>query len=222
MNRRIGLVHATLAAVEPVVRQFRAQAPDTAVLHFLDEGLLPLVEREGLSKRAVAELERLIARAVSSNVQGVLLTCSAYSPAVPDIQQRFALPIESVDEAMLRCALQHGSRIGVVATVTKAGPTTEALLRAYAAKDSQDITVSVAISPEAFAALQRGDVATHDQLIRERIASLLSSCDVVVLAQISMARALENAPAFPKPVLTSAELGVRAILSRVDGTARAS
>lgn len=222
MSRRIGLVHATLAAVQPVVRAFRAQAPDTALLHFVDEGLLPMVEREGLTKDAVAELERLVARAVDSNVQGVLLTCSAYSPAAPAIQRRFSLPIVSVDEAMLHCALQHGSRIGVVATVAKAGPTTAALLREYAARATRDITVSVAIAPEAFAALQRGDGATHDRLVREHIETLLPTCDVIVLAQISMARALENAPAYAKPVLTSVEPGVRAILSRVDENVRAS
>ena len=45
MSVRIGLVHATLAAVQPMVAAFRRYAPDVAVLHFLDEGLLPLVVR---------------------------------------------------------------------------------------------------------------------------------------------------------------------------------
>jgi hypothetical protein len=86
---KIGLVHATLAAVAPMVAAFKQHAPGTTLLHFLDEGLLPQVNREGLSAAAVGELERLVGRGVENGVDGVLLTCSAYSPAVPQVQARF-------------------------------------------------------------------------------------------------------------------------------------
>ncbi|MGH8021403.1 MAG: aspartate/glutamate racemase family protein [Opitutaceae bacterium] len=215
MSKRIGLVHATLAAVQPAIFAFRTHAPDAVLVHFLDEGLLPMVEREGLTPRAVAELERLVTRAFDSGVEGVLLTCSAYSPAAPAIQKRFSLPVVSIDEAMLRRALEHGSRIGVVATVARAAPATAALLRNYAAGISRNVTVLESVAPEAFAALQQGDGAAHDRLIRDYIAALLPACDVIVLAQISMARALDGAPIYHKPVLASVDTGVRATLARL-------
>jgi hypothetical protein len=215
MNVRVGLVHATLAAVQPMVAAFRRYAPEVALSHFLDEGLLPLVEREGLTPQAVGEVERLVARAVASGASGVLLTCSAYSPAVPDMQTRFAAPVLSVDEAMLRLALQYGSRIGVVATVAAAGPTTAKLLRDYAAKARRSVDIHVRVVPEAFAALQRQEGAHHDQLVRSQIEALLPVCDVVVLAQISMARALDGAPAYATPVLSSPEVSIRSLLARL-------
>jgi len=68
---------------------------------------------------------------------------------------------------------------------------------------------------EAFAALKSGDEERHDALVREQIVALLPACDVVVLAQISIARALTGAPAYAKPVLTSPEVSIRALLSRL-------
>jgi aspartate/glutamate racemase len=214
-NLRIGLVHATLAAVQPMVAAFRREAPGVTLLHFLDEGLLPQVDREGLSERATAELGRLVARAAETGADGVLLTCSAYSPAVPAVQARCAVPVASVDEAMLRAALEHGPRIGVVATVAAAGPTTAALLRAYAAENGGRADVAVRVVPEAFAELHAGRPEEHDRLVRAQIEALLPECDAVVLAQISMARAVAGAPAWPKPVLTSPATAIRAILSRL-------
>lgn len=215
MSACVGLVHATLAAVQPMIAAFRVHAPQVKLLNFVDEGLLPLAEREGLTAAAVAEIERLVSRAAASGADGVLLTCSAYSPCVPQIQSRCAAPVVSVDEAMLRGALTCGRRIGIVATVAAAGPTTAQLLRDYAAEAGRAVEIHVRVVPEAFAALKRDDGARHDLLVREQIADLVPDCDAIVLAQISMARALDGAPTYAKPVLTSPESSIRAILSRL-------
>jgi len=198
-----------------MVAAFREHAPAVNLLHFLDEGLLPLVNREGLTARAVGELERLVVRAADSGVDGILLTCSAYSPVVPSLQTRCSVPILSADDAMLHAALAIGPRLGVVATVEAAGPTTAALLRDLAAGSGQIPAVEVRVVPAAFAALKAGDGALHDRLVREQIIELLPFCDAIVLAQISMARALTGAPAYAKPVLTSPEVSIRALLARL-------
>jgi Asp/Glu/hydantoin racemase len=216
----IGLVHATLAAVQPMVAAFRRFAPDVKLLHFLDEGLLPMAERDGLTPAAVEEVERLIRRAIASGADGVLLTCSAYSPAVGAVQARIPAPVVSVDEAMLRGALECGRTLGVVATVSAAGPTTAKLLQTYAAENGRTIEVNVRVVPDAFAALKNDDGARHDALVREQIAALMPACDAVVLAQISMARAIDGMPPFAKPVLTSPETSIRAILSRLHSVPR--
>lgn len=215
MSARIGLVHATLAAVQPMVAAFRQEAPAVTLLHFLDEGLLPMVNRTGLDAAAVGELERLVARAAASGADGVLLTCSAYSPAVPEVQRKFSIPVVSVDEAMLRGALEQGTRIGVVATVEAAGPTTAKLLHAYAAEAGRAVDVQIRVVPEAFAALNAGDLARHDVLVRQQIDALLPASDVVVLAQISMARVVAGGAAFAKPVLTSPAVSIQSILGRL-------
>lgn len=198
-----------------MVAAFGAHSPGARLLHFLDEGLLLLANREGLTPRAVGELERLVKRATDSGAEAVLLTCSAYSPAVPEIQTRCPVPILSADDAMLRTALTLGSRIGVVATVEAAGPTTAQLLRDNAAETGRTVDVEVRVEPAAFAALKAGAVARHDELVRAQVAALLPHCDVIVLAQISMARALAGVPAYAKPVLSSPDISAQAILNRL-------
>jgi Asp/Glu/hydantoin racemase len=210
---KVGLVHATLAAVQPMVDALRRHAPHVVPMHFLDEGLLPLVNRVGLNADSVGELRRLVARAEASGVDGVLLSCSAYSPCVPELRGGFSVPVVSVDEAMVREAVGLGRRIGVVATVEAAGPTTRHLIEQCAAEAGRSVDVQVRVSPEAFAALNRGAGARHDALVRAEIEALLPESDVIVLAQISMARAVEGVRGWEKPVLTSAETSIRALLA---------
>jgi Asp/Glu/hydantoin racemase len=210
----IALVHATLAPAEPMVTAFRARAPDVGLMHFMDEGLLPLAEREGLTPRAIEAIGHLVARAEASGADGVLLTCSAYSPAVAELQKRVRVPVLSADEAMLRVAAEHGPRIGIVVTVAAAGPTTERLLHETARALGREIAPEVAVVPEAFAALKNGDGAKHDALVRAQVERLLPRVDAVVLAQISMARAASGV-SWAKPVLTSPEAAIDAILARL-------
>lgn len=220
MNARscLAFVHATLAPVEAMAAAARRIVPQATVRHFLDEGLLPLAEREGLTPAALDAIGHLVARAEASGAQGVLLTCSAYSPAVTELQRRVRVPVLSADEAMLREALGRGRRLGVVATVAAAGPTTVRMLQDYAAESGRAVETELAVVTEAFAALQRGEGAQHDALVREQIERVLPGVDAVVLAQISMARAAAGA-SFAKPVLTSPESSLRALLARMGAAA---
>lgn len=217
MNPRpcLAFVHATLAPVDAMAAAARRLAPQATVLHFLDEGLLPLAERDGLTPAALDAIGHLITRAETSGAHGVLLTCSAYSPAVPQLQRRVRVPVLSADEAMLRDAVQRGRRIGVVATVATAGPTTVKLLQDYAAEAGRELATELAVVTEAFAALKAGDGARHDALVREQIERLAPQVDAIVLAQISMARATVGAT-FARPVLTSPEASLRALLARLE------
>lgn len=215
MSPRIGLVHATLAAIDPMVVAFREQAAHAKLLHFLDEGLLEAANAHGLTDTVVAHFERLVDRAVDSGVDGILLTCSAFSPLAPGLRQRLAIPLVSADEAMLERAVQLGERVGVIATVEAAGPTTVKLLQRTAEAAGRTVAVKLAFAAGAFAALRSGDTSRHDQLIHEQIATLGHDCDVVMLAQISMARAAATFAGASRPILTSPTASIEALLARL-------
>jgi Asp/Glu/hydantoin racemase len=212
VSLRVGLVHATLAAVGPMVAAFRDRAPEARLLHFLDEGLLEAVNRDGLTPLLETEFERLARRAVDSGVDGILMTCSAFSPLAPSLRHRLSIPLVSADEAMLQRAVQLGPRIRVIATVDAAGPTAREFLQRTAAASHRSISVQVAMVPEAFAALRAGDGPRHDRLIQERIDALAPDSDVIVLAQISMARAAAGSVVSRVPVLTSPAASIDALL----------
>ncbi|MFK9094836.1 hypothetical protein [Bacillus salipaludis] len=44
---KIGLIHATTTAVNPIVKAFQEESTPVELLHFMDTGLLPMIEESG-------------------------------------------------------------------------------------------------------------------------------------------------------------------------------
>lgn len=214
MKKRIGLIHATLNSVQPILDAFREHAPEITLLNFMDEELITDLNIFGrVTPRMLRRLIHLIEKAEESGVDGILLTCSCFTPYVPLVRNFFDTPIQSADYSMLEKAVESGNRIAVIATVGKAGPTTEQLLREIADERKKDVEIHTEVITEAFSALQQGDPAQHDEIIQQKIAELSGNSDVVVLAQFSMARALKGLKEPNKPVLTSPEVSVKSIVA---------
>jgi hypothetical protein len=99
--------------------------------------------------------------------------------------------------------LEAGRRVALVSTFEPSIPSMVRELEAEAARRKLALTVRTASAADALIALQRGDVDRHDQLIVEA-GETLGDCEVLMLAQFSMARA---APRFAqrtgRRVLTS-------------------
>jgi hypothetical protein len=102
------------------------------------------------------------------------------------------IPVVKIDAPMMEYALTHADRIGLVMT----NPTTEVpstlLYRELAERLCSRATLIPRLCPEAFARLGRGDVQGHDREVIETVEGLLSEVDVVMLAQISIARVKER------------------------------
>jgi Asp/Glu/hydantoin racemase len=215
---RIGLIHATMNSVQPIHDAFRAQAPHVTLLNFMDEGLIFELNETGVITTAmIRRLVALIERAEESGVDGILLTCSSFSPYVPQIRNLFSSPVLSADTSMLEYAVSVAERIGVIATVRTAGPITTQLLKEFAVEQGKPIEVQTEVITEAFVALQNGDRAKHDELIHQKIQELSVNNEVILLAQMSMARALRSLAEPPStPILTSPDISIRTILDLLE------
>jgi Asp/Glu/hydantoin racemase len=203
-------------SVQPILEAFHSHAPEVEVLNFVDEGLVGELNRKnGVTPGMIRRLIKLMDQAEKSEVDGILLACSAFSPFVADIAKVFSVPVLSADISMLEHAVSMAETIGVIATVSAAGPTTTSLLKEISKQRDKKIEVHTEIITEAFLALKSGDVAKHNELIHNKISDLSCYCDVVVLAQMSMTRAVVDLKEISKPILTSPAISVRAILSQV-------
>jgi Asp/Glu/hydantoin racemase len=110
--------------------------------------------------------------------------------------------------------LSTGLRIGVVATFPGTIPVAEPQIRAMAATRGLDAKIVSAVAPEAFKAMNAGDIATHDRLVVDAAASIASRVDVLCLAQFSMTRARGAVQAkVGVPVLTSPTAAVQRLRS---------
>ncbi|WP_249869157.1 aspartate/glutamate racemase family protein [Oceanobacillus saliphilus] len=188
---KIGLIHATMNSVPPILNAFsKEEAVD--LVSFMDEGLIyELNETNKVTKKMITRLTYLAEKAVDSNVDGILFTCSSFSPYVPAIAEKLSVPVLSSDRSMLERAVEQSDEIVVIATVGAAGPTTEKMLKEVAEEKKKDVTIHVHLLTEAFQALQNGNGEEHDRLIKEKIAEN-ADAESIVLAQYSMARAVED------------------------------
>ncbi|SCB61946.1 hypothetical protein GA0061105_1289 [Rhizobium aethiopicum] len=177
--------------------------------NMLDESLLGNTIREGaLSPQTMRRLATHIWSAVDAGASAVLVTCSSLGPAVDAAMPLCPIPLFRIDDGMAIEAIQRGNRIGVLATLaTTMNPTTR-LIERHAERTGRRISVTGRLCEGAFDKLRHGDRAAHDAMVREGLASLVGDVDVVVLAQASMANALNDTHQASLPVLTSPELGV--------------
>ncbi|MFP3121878.1 aspartate/glutamate racemase family protein [Ectobacillus funiculus] len=215
---RIGLIHATMNSVQPILEAFQVHAPQVTLVNFMDESLIFELNETGIVTKSMARrLLNLVEKAVMSGVDGVLLTCSSFTPVVAEIRHLFDVPMLSADLSMLEKAVEMGSRIGVIATVEAAGPTTATILEKISSEKQKDVVVKTVVIPEAFKALQNGNRTQHDELIHREVQGLSNDCDVILFAQFSMARALEtlDTTITTIPILTSPEISVKSIVAEI-------
>ena len=218
-NYKIGLIHATLNSIEPLINAFEKNFPQVETINFLDEGLLIELNRHGqLTENLIDRISELLQKAINTGVDGILLSCSSYSPAITKLRKRFPeVPVENVDDEMILEAIKKGKKIGVVATVAAAGPTTQKTVLEKAKLLNKDVEVFVETNIEAFTALNDKEYDKHDILISELVNKLINekNIDVVILAQLSMARAKNKLQNVEIPILTSPEISSRAIVDKV-------
>jgi Asp/Glu/hydantoin racemase len=186
---RITLIHAVMVAIQPVLDAFAEDWPGQELTNLLDDGLTGALAREGgLTPRITKRICDLATFAARNGADGILFTCSAFTPAMDLARQLVSIPLLKPDEAMIAAALDAGRRIGVVATMPATPAMTESQLGAAAAARGVTIEVSPSLAAGAFRAIQGGDAATHDRLVVDAALRIAPAVDVICLAQFSMAR----------------------------------
>jgi hypothetical protein len=189
MSHRIALIHAVRVAIPPVEEAFARHWPEAARMNLLDDSLSRDRSRDGeLTTAMVRRFVALADYALATGANGILYTCSAFGPAIDAAGAGKANPVLKPNEAMFREALGRGRRFGLLATFAPSVPSMEEEFRAMANEAGRDVELQSMCVPEAMAALDAGDGATHDRLLAEA-APQLAGCDAVMLAQFSTARA---------------------------------
>jgi len=189
MSKRIALIHATPVAMQPVMEAFRHGWTDADTFSVLDDALSTDLARAGTLNAALKRRIAALAEYVTGiGVDAILYTCSAFCEAIDAVARVTPIPVLKPNEAMFEEALRLGTHIGLLATFQPSIPSLEQEFVAMAKARCIHVTLESVCVPEAMAALTAGAATQHDRLIAEA-ASRLTHCDVVMLAQFSMARA---------------------------------
>ena len=195
---RIALIHALRHSPPPIEAAFAATWPEARLMNLLDDSLSADLAREGRLTEAMTQRFLTLARyAAGTGADGILFSCSAFAPCIEACARDLApLPVLKPNEAAIEEALGMGRKIGLLATF----PGT---LTSMPPEFPPGVEVVTCLAEGALAALDAGDMATHDRLAAEASVAL-KGCDVVLLGQFSLARAAGAvAQATGRPVVTT-------------------
>jgi Asp/Glu/hydantoin racemase len=200
---RITLVHALKHSIAPIEASFARLWPEACLMNLLDDSLSADLARDGQLTDAMTERFLAIGRyAASTGADGILFTCSAFGPCIEAVAgERAPMPVLKPNEAMIEEAARRGRKVGLLSSFP---PTLTSIPREF----PSSVELVPKLAEGALAALDRGDRAEHDRLVTEA-AKDLRVCDVIALAQYSMAPAAEQvAQATGKIVLTTPDSAV--------------
>lgn len=200
-RKTLALIH-TSATLVPVFQQLcKAQLPHVDTFNIVDDSLVRAIGAKGALTADIARrVEAYITSAEAGGADFILVTCSSIGPAVEASAPFCAVPVLRVDQPMVDSAVASGRRIGVIATLpTTLNPTSDLVLR-RANIAGKHVELTARLVAGAFDALMAGDAATHDTLVTAALRELSGQVDVILLAQASMARVVDNLSAVDRRV----------------------
>lgn len=210
--KTVVVVHTGPATVQPIKQQFQKILPDVRVVNIMDDSLLNDVMAAGhLTEAVTGRIFSYMQLGQQMGAVALLNACSSVGEAASAARPAISIPLIKIDDVMAERAVATGSRIGVVATVKTTLEPTVRLIRAKAAATGKSIEVTEALAEGAFQALLDGKSEVHDEIVKRTIESLADKVDVIVLAQVSMARLVPSLTGMTVPVLSSPQSGVEAV-----------
>lgn len=208
MRKKLTILHTTLATTTTIPVMIRELYPDEFdIVNVLDDSLLNDIKCSGRMSASV--IERFIQYACIAKNNGsdaLLLACSSLGKAADIARELLDIPLYKIDEPMADQAVESGNNILVLGTVKSTLEPTSDLIRSK--RKSQEQSVTCILIPDVFE-LYEIDRERHDQKIAEVIQEHWNTYDVIVLAQASMANAIQYITQGREKIVTSLPLGLK-------------
>ena len=217
MTSRIVLLHATPVAMHPVQTAFAERWPEAEIVNLLDDGLSMDRAREGddLSEAMTRRFVDFGRYGHGMGAAGILVTCSAFGPAIDRLAKTVPVPVLKPNEAMFQAAIARGRRIGMLATFAPSVPTMKDEWDEYVRRSGTSATLDTIVVADAMSLLRKGDVEAHNRLVAQR-APEFAGYDAIMLAHFSTSRAADAVRAtVDVPVLTAPHAAVDAMRAMV-------
>lgn len=221
MSKRLVLLSTGVGLVPVLVSKVKEFDSTIDIFNIVDDSIVNTISSN--NNMVPASINARIADycriAEEMQADALLLTCSSISETLDSARPLTNVPLFKIDEPMAEAAVkQSNSAVGVVATLLTTLQPTKRLIESKIKKFEKDLEIKTHLCSGAFEANLAGDVETHDRMVRDGVEKLLKTCDYVVLAQASMARAVASMDkAASSRVLTSPELGIEPVVRYLQG-----
>jgi Asp/Glu/hydantoin racemase len=208
MNK-IAVIHTTPATIEGLTSLIKAEFSDVKVINILDDSMLDDMIQQNNIKKVEERWINYAEIATSLGVDAILSACSTVGEFAEKANELLDIPVYRIDEAMVEKAVDIGKTISVFATLSTTLEPTVRLVQRKAELKGKRCVINTILVPGAYEELMKGNRELHNKKIQEEVYPYVASSDVLILAQASMASALEGCEGIDmKKVLTSPRLGV--------------
>lgn len=206
--KKIGVIHTTPATISSLGALIKEIIGDVEIINFLDDSILGDM-REKHNVDFVKERWISYAKVMEQlGADAVLSACSTVGAFAEEADRILDIPVYRIDDAMCAAAVEKGTTISIYATLYSTLEPTADLIRRKADKAGKQVTINTVLVEGAYAALMEGHKEVHDAKIKEAVGQYLATSDIVVLAQASMASAVDMPGEEAKKILTSPRLGI--------------
>jgi hypothetical protein len=162
---RIVLLHGTPVAIEPIQRSFANRWPEAETVNLLDDSLsVDRAKDRDLTPRMFERFVELGSYAHRIGADGILVTCSAFGPAIERMARELPIPVLKPNEAMFRAAIGKGRKLGMLATFAPSVLTMTEEFDEFVRETGAPATLETIVVDGAMDALRKGDAETHNEL----------------------------------------------------------
>lgn len=202
--KKIALVSVTLNAVNPMTKYLLAKDPEVHVINYLDSALMENVKRDGkITDESMGRILNMLTKACVDGADGIILTCTVFSPYVNIFRKIFSIPIVSPDGAMLERAAKKGGKTAILCTFPATVESSLQLYNGFLEEFGVKSQVKTYLLEDAYIAAQKQDIDEHNRILQKKVMEIEANYDTIVLAQISMAGAAKGLDSCKAEVLTS-------------------
>jgi Asp/Glu/hydantoin racemase len=197
-GKTVGIIHAALISSKSVQKFIDEILPEVTIVHLVDDTIQNTnfaCEPGVIPKQNYFKFAQYAHNLEVQGVDLIILACSTFNRAV-----EHARP-------MMDLAVQHGNKIGLIATVPTTIPASERLLKLAASEAGKEIEVTTILCTEAFKAILAGDIEKHNEILVKEIEKLSETVSAIVLAQVSMSALEPHLKNTKVPVYNSGRTG---------------
>lgn len=214
MVNTLTFVHTSPVHINTFNTLIQEIEPDIPVRHIVDVGLLEeAMATEKMTPTLKQRVTNLLIDSANDRSNVVVCTCSTIGVCTEEAAILAHNPVMRIDQPMAEKAVALGSRIVLVAALSSTLQPTRMLLEKAGQTANKPITIVDILSEGAWERFEAGDKQGYLQTVAATLDQAATQGDVVILAQASMAGAVDLCPALPVPVLSSPRLGVEAAIA---------
>lgn len=215
--KRIAVLHTIKDVIVPFTERLKAAADEEIVVYnTLDEALTADVNRDGFTERNLTRLMLILKSMELQEPELIICTCTTMSAGIEELRGLISVPILAIDDALCGKAVETGSGVAILASVSGLLAPTKAKLKKAADAAGKTADAVVYLCEAAMTALRAGNREEHDRLVLSTVKEI-KNADVVILPQASMSHLKEQIESITGlPVLLCTDLCVESFADRVN------